>query len=119
MEKEILLREDAEESIFKDKGKDKQYNLEGHPQKDEKLSDKCKNDDDEVPGKKRKWQMPKRYILCFLVFWGFLLMNCERSCLSVAIVAMSSKRKVKVDGKWVTKVTQEFTYQFVIKYIAF
>ena len=70
---------------------------------DKELTDK---QTEELSKRKKPWiNIPKRYILCFLVFWGFLLMNCERSCLSVAIVAMSAKRRVKVDGKWVTKVT--------------
>eukprot|EP00794_Sanderia_malayensis_P005170 gene5170-5822_t len=79
----------------------------------EEKSSKLSPDDEEgevgeeVPAatkKKRNWlNIPKRYVLCFLVFSGFLLMNSERSCLSVAIVAMSSKRRVKIDGKWITK----------------
>ena len=66
------------------------------------------NTGEDLPAKKKKgWcEIPKRYTLCFLVFLGFLLMNSERSCLSVAIVAMSSKRRTKVNGKWITKVTK-------------
>lgn len=71
---------------------------------EEKL--KATNDEaQELPAKTKGscLRIPKRYALCFLVFLGFLIMNSERSCLSVAIVAMSSKRRIKVDGKWTTK----------------
>ncbi len=90
-----LLREDASKLLSEEKLK---------------LSeDEC----EEVPAKrKRSWlkNIPKRYILCFMVFSGFLIMNSERSCLSVAIVAMSSKKRVKVDGKWITKVSLKFNF---------
>ena len=99
MEKDSALPEDA--SLYKEKTA--QEFPERQPYKDRLQSEKCESDD-EIPERRGRFQIPKRYILCFLVFLGFLLMNCERSCLSVAIVAMSSKKKVKIDGKWVTKV---------------
>lgn len=37
------------------------------------------------------------------MFGGFLTMNCQRSCLSVAIVAMSSKTRHYENGKWKSK----------------
>ncbi|XP_065071667.1 sialin-like [Rhopilema esculentum] len=84
----------------RDVHKDKQIDGELSPSNKKQVE----NTQEDGKGKSRWcWAIPKRYILCFLVFWGFLLMNCERSCLSVAIVAMSSKRRVKEDGKWVTK----------------
>lgn len=102
MEKKSLLRGDVEKSFAAEKQKITGSISEGFPLISASKTEKCRQDD--TPKKRRFFEIPKRYILCFLVFWGFLLMNCERSCLSVAIVAMSSKRKVKVDGKWVTKV---------------
>lgn len=47
--------------------------------------------------------IPRRYIVCFMMFSGFLIMNCQRSCLSVAIVAMSSRTKHFDGDKWVVK----------------
>lgn len=98
MEKVSLLHEDAEKPLLDEEQRTKHFEKNA-------LNDGIKCKEDDKPNKKRRFfEIPKRYILCFLVFWGFLLMNCERSCLSVAIVAMSAKRKVKIDGKWVTKV---------------
>ena len=101
MEKDSVLPEDA--SLYREKIASSQEFSERQPHKDGLQSENCENDD-EIPERRKNFQIPKRYILCFLVFLGFLLMNCERSCLSVAIVTMSSKRRVKIDGKWVTKV---------------
>ena len=101
MENKTLVSDDA--SLYKERATSPHI-FEKLPQKDDQHSEKH---EDEVAEKRTLSQkIPKRYILCFLVFLGFLLMNCERSCLSVAIVAMSSKKKTKVDGKWVTKVVQ-------------
>ncbi len=82
---------------------------------EEKL--KATNDEaQELPAKTKGccFRIPKRYALCFLVFLGFLIMNSERSCLSVAIVAMSSKRRIKVDGKWTTKVAIKHLYDLFL-----
>ena len=106
MEKETLFHEEASQ-LYREKTVSPQRISERPIHKDSKHSDNNEHSN-EVHEKKCFGQIPKRYILCFLVFLGFLLMNCERSCLSVAIVAMSSKRKMKVDGKWVTKVRHFF-----------
>ena len=49
--------------------------------------------------------IPRRYIVCFMMFSGMLIQNCQRSCLSVAIVAMSSRTKHYDGEKWVSKVS--------------
>jgi len=98
MENETLISDDA--SLYKERTTSPHI-FEKLPQKDGQLSEK--HEDETAEKRTLSQKIPKRYILCFLVFLGFLLMNCERSCLSVAIVAMSSKKKTKVDGKWVTK----------------
>ena len=56
---------------------------------------------------KWKFYVPRRYILCLLIFSAFCTMNCMRSCLSVAIVAMSSRTRHWEGGKWVTKVCKK------------
>lgn len=51
-------------------------------------------------GEYGKFYLPRRFILAVLLFGVCMLMNCQRSCLSVAIVAMSSDTKYWDDGKW-------------------
>ena len=63
------------------------------------MADKLKESEEQS-----RYYIPRRYILCFLIGTGFLIMNCQRSCLSVAIVAMSSKTRHWEGGKWVPKV---------------
>ncbi|XP_066922006.1 vesicular glutamate transporter 1-like [Clytia hemisphaerica] len=45
--------------------------------------------------------IPRRYIMAVLLFSICMLMNCQRSCLSVAIVAMSSTTKFWDGDQWV------------------
>lgn len=117
MEKEQLIQE-VGRLLHEDEAKLlKEENRTLKAEHDKELTEK---ETEKLSKQKKPWiNIPKRYILCFLVFWGFLLMNCERSCLSVAIVAMSSKRRVKVDGKWVTKVTTLYYcfYENLRKYL--
>lgn len=44
---------------------------------------------------------PRRYIMAVLLFSICMLMNCQRSCLSVAIVAMSSNTKYWDGDQWI------------------
>ena len=48
--------------------------------------------------------IPRRYIMAVLLFSICMLMNCQRSCLSVAIVAMSSTTKFWDGDQWVDQV---------------
>jgi len=57
----------------------------------------------QVDNIKKKFYFPRRYVLCILTFCAFCTMNCQRSCLSVAIVAMSSRTKHWESGKWTSK----------------
>lgn len=47
---------------------------------------------------------PRRYIMAILLFSICMLMNCQRSCLSVAIVAMSSDTKYWDGDQWIDQV---------------
>ena len=48
---------------------------------------------------------PRRYIMAMLLFSICMLMNCQRSCLSVAIVAMSSNTKYWDGDQWIDQVS--------------
>jgi hypothetical protein len=48
--------------------------------------------------------VPRRYIMAVLLFSICMLMNCQRSCLSVAIVAMSSTTKYWDGDQWIDQV---------------
>ena len=52
----------------------------------------------------RKFYFPRRYIMAILLFSVCMLMNCQRSCLSVAIVAMSSTTKYWDGDQWIDQV---------------
>lgn len=56
--------------------------------------------DHQKTGRDESLYIPRRFILAVLLFGVCMLMNCQRSCLSVAIVAMSSDTKFWDDGKW-------------------
>ena len=59
-----------------------------------------KNNDNEPTG----FYVPRRYIMAVLLFSICMLMNCQRSCLSVAIVAMSSTTKYWDGDQWIDQV---------------
>ena len=65
------------------------------------MEEKDQKDGNEKPS---GFYIPKRYVVCFMMFSGMLIMNCQRSCLSVAIVAMSSRTKHWNGVSWVSKV---------------
>ena len=55
--------------------------------------------------------IPRRYIMAVLLFNVCMLMNCQRSCLSVAIVAMSSDTRFYDAGKWKMQVHSHFCWR--------
>lgn len=69
-------------------------NLTGKVKSLEDLTEIDKDDDS-------SFYFPRRYIMAILLFSVCMLMNCQRSCLSVAIVAMSSTTKYWDGSQWI------------------